>query len=439
MNTELPLKEPQASEIAIIGGGFGALMAVAVLRFRGVALHDIRVYSDNGSPEKMWEKTIRAFGLTHMRSESAGHFYPTDSPGLATVEAVATWSLKPLVLSWFDAYHPTVDFFLYHTRRIARLVGYYKMVIPTRIGRIAKEGNHFLLYNEQAQLCGMANHIIIGVGHGGLILPAPVQTYRERFGQDNLVVHSFEEKEYAPPRRILIVGDGLTSGSECANALLAGSTVYVLSRQGKYVKQALNTPRHYFSRRGIMPYRLKNTPERIAELKAATRGTIKPYHMWMKLFKQAEASGQLKYVQGELLDLQRTTDATVTAAIRMPDGHAFKPLVVDQVIVATGFLPVSTNPLWQRLIEEYHLPLIDKYIAVSDDFCIEGLSSPAALAMVIGPAAAWALPSADSLGGMKIVAHRIADLLMGSEGLHPSSLAQKLTSWVRLLIGKELV
>src|SRR3989344_6563850 len=83
-----------ASKIAIIGGGFGALMTVSVLRFRGVPLHDIRVYSDTGNPEGVWEKMVRAFRLTHMRSESLGHFYPTDSPGLATVEAVKTWSLK---------------------------------------------------------------------------------------------------------------------------------------------------------------------------------------------------------------------------------------------------------------------------------------------------------------------------------------------------------
>lgn len=439
METASPLNAPRTAKIAIIGGGFGALMAVGVLRFRGVSGQDITVYSESDGPERVWEKTVRAFRLTHMRSESLGHFYPTDSPGLATVEAATNWSLKPLLLSWFDAYHPTVDFFLSHTRKIARLVGYYQMIVPARIGRIVKEAEWFLLYNEHGRVVGRANHIIIAVGHGGLILPQSVQAYRDQHGRDDIVVHSFEEKNYAPPRRVLVVGDGLTSGTECANALLAGSMVYVVSRQSGYRKQALNTPRHYFSRRGIVPYRLKNKMERVKELKTATRGTIKPYFMWMKLFKQAEKSGQLQYVQGELVSLQRGSDGTVTAAVRLDDGHAIKPLLVDQVIVATGFLPVSTNPLWRQLIQDYNIPLIDTYLAVREDFCIEQMSSPGSRAMVIGPAAAWALPSADSLGGMKIVAHHIADMLMGQENWHPKNIAQKFSSWVRLVVGNELI
>src|SRR3989344_9522729 len=76
-----------SSHLAIIGGGFGALMVYAVLRFRGLAADSIRVYSVETSPERLWEKTVRAFRLTHMRSESLGHFFPTDAPGLATVES----------------------------------------------------------------------------------------------------------------------------------------------------------------------------------------------------------------------------------------------------------------------------------------------------------------------------------------------------------------
>ncbi len=426
------------SRVAIIGGGFGALMTVATLRFRGVGLDEMRVYSDTGNPEGVWNATTRAFRLTHMRSESAGHFYPTDSPGLATVEAVKTWSLKPLILTWFDAYHPTVSFFLEHTRNIARLVGYYRLIKPTRIGRITKTDDQFTLYNEQDEVVGYAKHIIIAVGHGGLSVPKPLATYRAKYGKDSLVVHSFEEKEYAPPRRVLLVGDGLTSGTECANALQVGSTVYMLSRTGKkYLTQALNTPRYYFSRRGIMPYRLQSREDRISELNEATRGTIKPYFMWMRLFKQSEKSGKLQYVRGELISLEKT-GTMVTAMIRLPDGHTIKSMLVDQVVVATGFMPVNTHPLWQRLIKDFAIPLVDKYIAVRDDFCIDQMTTPGSMAMVIGPAALWALPSSDSLGGMKIIAHANADNILGPESWHVRQVVQKLVKWVRLISGNSI-
>lgn len=427
------------SKIAIIGGGFGALMTVSVLRFRGVPLSDICVYSDSGNPEGLWEKTVRAFRLTHMRSESLGHFYPTDSPGLASVEAVKTWSAKPLILSWFDAYHPTVDFFLEHTRLLARLVGYYRAIVRARVGRIAKNGNEFSIYNTNDQLIGTSQHLVIAVGHGSVIVPPAVAAYRAKYGSDSLVIHSFEEKEYAPPRRVLLVGDGLTSGTECANALQVGSTVYVLSRHGKgYIKQALNTPRHYFSRRGITPYREQDKQGRIAELKRATRGTIKPYFMWMKLFTRAERTGQLQYVRGELTGLTRSSATTITAIIRLTDGHTILPLMVDQVIVATGFQPASTNPLWQQLIRDFKLTLHDNYIDVGNDFCLNELSTPGSFAAVIGPAAAWAIPSSDSLGGMKIVAHAIADLLVGHETWSPRQVSAKLLAWSRLILEQTL-
>src|SRR5687767_6543271 len=96
--------------IGIVGGGFGALLSYGALRFRGVPAHDIRVFSNTTSPEETWVGFVNMIGQTFMRSESDGHFLPTTSPGLATVEAVASRSLKPIFLSWFDRYHPTVDF-----------------------------------------------------------------------------------------------------------------------------------------------------------------------------------------------------------------------------------------------------------------------------------------------------------------------------------------
>lgn len=429
---------PQTN-VAIIGGGLGALMMVAVLRFRGVPCREIAVYADRGAPEDRWEETVRAFRLTHLRSESLGHFYPTDSPGLASVEACQTWSPKPLILSWFDSYHPTVDFFLSHTRAVTKLVGYNQLLVKARVGSIVKNDGYFTLYHTAGEAVGRAQHIVLAVGHGKPILPPPVEAYRQHYGQDQLVVHCFEEKDYAPPRRVLMVGDGLTSGTECANALLAGSTVSVITRQGKYLEQALNTPRQYFSRRGLKPFHEQSVPERLKELKTATRGTIRPYHRWMKLFKDAEHSGQLTYLSGELTALSQLSPTTVSAVIRGADGHALRPIVADQVIVATGFMPASTHPLLQQLITAYQLKMVENYIAIRDDFCIDELSTPQAVAAVIGPAAAWAIPSADSLGGMKIVAHQVADVVVGPESWRLGDIAHKLRLWVRLVAGKELV
>ncbi len=432
------------THVAIIGGGFGALMAFIVLRFRGISPDDIRIYADRQNPEATWEKTVQAFRLTHMRSESLGHFFPTDSPGLATVEAWQRRTLLPLLRSWFDAYHPTVAFFLEHTRRLTEQVAYRQVLVPGRISRIRKENNEFQLYGTDGELVGWATNIIIAVGHSQPTLPPIIAKYREKYGRDAQVVHAFEEKTYGP-RRVLIIGDGLTSGTEVANALQAGSDVYVLTRYGTFLKQALNSPRRYLSLRGLRPYRALPHQERLRVMRQATQGTIRPYRRWMKLFRRAEQAGRLHYPMGTLVAVDKQKDGRLHCIMRVRDAHvaasqhSLVSLTVDQVIVATGFQPASTHPLLAQLIHDYDISMVGPFIELSDRYHICELSNERSWAAVIGQAAGWALPAADSLGGMKIIAHELADQLLGSETWNSQELAHKLVAWYRLVAGKELV
>lgn len=279
----------------------------------------------------------------------------------------------------------------------------------------------------------------MAVGHGQLSVPQPMATYRALYGQDGVVIHSFEDKEYLPPCTVVVVGDGLTAGTEWANILEAGGSVIAVTRTGTYATQALNTPRKYFSRRGLTPFRNRRGADRLQELQAATRGTIKPYRMWMKLFHRAEIDGRLRFVAGELVAIDRTVAAHVQATVRLTDGHSLTTIVADQLIVATGFQSPTTHPLWHNLISTYRLSMEGPLLQVGEDFCIKKLSTPTSKAFVIGQVAAWALPSADSLGGMKITAHQIADIVVGPESWHIPDLATKTRRWLRIVAGKEFV
>lgn len=424
--------------VAIVGGGFAALMAYGVLRFRGLRRDEIRIYTPDGSPERSWERFIRAINLQSLRSESIAHFFPTDSPGLATVEAMHMWSLRPIVQSWFDRYHPTVDSFIRHTQTVARLTGFYHSLVPSSVGRMVRAQSGFDLFDVEGTPLVHAQHVILAIGHGKFRIPQPVTDYREQYGADGRVVLSFEEKQYAPPRTILVVGDGLTSGTEWANILQTGGTVLALSMNGFSFGQPLNTPRRYFSRRGIAPYRQQEETERLQELRSATRGTIPRYPHWVRLFDRAQRDGRLQLFQGELVAIEPLDGDILRCTIRLPESGALRTILANQLISAAGFHSPSTHPLLAQLIEDYELPTVDGVLKVTDDFCLSGISTARACAAVIGPAAAWGIPSADSLGGMKIVAHRIANLICGTERWTPWELAQKTARWTRLMAGKEL-
>jgi hypothetical protein len=428
----------KTARFGIIGGGFGALLAYTVLRFRGVPSEDIVVFSADASPELSWERFVRRINQKYLRSESIAHFFPTDSPGLATVEAVKTWSLKPIILSWFDLYHPTVDFMVNHVQAIARQVGFYQSLKLCRIGRVAKETNGFTMYDTAGQVCGSTQHIIMAIGHGELSLPPVIEKFKKHYAGDTRVRHVFEDGPVPlRSKTTLVLGAGLTAGTEWYNGLMAGGRVVAISPEGFTFGQPLNTPRRYFSRRGIKPFAYQPTATRLNELKQATRGTVPSYRMWNKAFREGHQTGRLEFITGWLESIEPAGEQ-LRCMVRETNSHTVHPVMVDQVLVTTGFKPAITHPVLRQLITDYTLPVIDNFLEIDANCRIAKLSTPESVATVIGPAAAWQIPCADSIGGMKIAAHRLAEALVGAEGWQASELYHKMTQWARLIRGKSV-
>lgn len=434
LKTALPITTP----VGIIGGGFAALMVYSVLRFRGMPARDIAIFAPDSSPEKSWSNLAHAINQQTMRSESIGHFLPTDSPGLATLEALKNWSPKPIILSWFDQYRPTVTTIIEHARSLAQQLHFWQGLYPARIARIIKEPEAFQLFNDRRELIGRVRHLIIAIGHGRPAVPEAVQRFHESYPADQRVVSAFSEKNYRLGETTLVVGDGLTAATEWFTILERGGSVIAVSRRGFKFGQALNTPREYMSKRGIAPYRTVEGEQRVTMLQDVTRGTIPAYPAWRRRMRRALKQGRLELLEGELTALELTGDGRLQAVVKHADGHR-KLLPTNQVIYATGFMPVTTHPLISQLITDYHLPTHGPFLQVANNFQIAQLSSPLSSASVIGPAAAWAIPSADSLMGMKITARKITESLLGAESWRPRELAYKTARWFTLVSGKEII
>lgn len=427
--------QQHVTPIGIVGGGFGSLLSFGALRFRGVAARDITIFSATATPEETWLGFVQMIGQTFMRSESEGHFWPTTSPGLATMEAIDTWSPIPVLRSWFDRYHPTVAFMVEHLRQVAYQLSFWHSLVPCSISRIERDGDVFILFDEAGRPCGRVQHLIMAVGHGPHRIPPVMSRFARHFPQDQRVMHAFGPKVYTPGETVLVLGDGLTSATEWISILEAGASVIAISEAGFTFGQRLNTPRRYFTKRGYASFQSKDGEDRMQELKAATKGTIPFYPGWRKIIKEAQQTGRLQLIQGSVLSVQPLHQGgRLAATVQLSDKSVYM-VESDRTVCATGFLPASMHPLWQQVIADYTVPMAGDFIRVADDFSIPSLCTPTSSLTAVGSAAAWAIPCADSLVGMRMAARTIAERIVGPERWSLDELAYKTRQWFTLLQG----
>ena len=98
-------------QVAVIGSGLAGFTAYQTLR-RALAPGEIAVFGTDADPAAAWRVRAGAIRQREMRSESDGHCLPTSFPGLAISSVRRRRSLRPLLDSVLDRYHPTVDEFL---------------------------------------------------------------------------------------------------------------------------------------------------------------------------------------------------------------------------------------------------------------------------------------------------------------------------------------
>src|SRR5438876_11228764 len=102
-----------AARVAVVGSGLAGFTAYQTLR-RALEPDEIAVFGAEADPAGAWRVRAAAIRQQEMRSESDGHCLPTTFPGLAFSSVRSRRSLRPLVASVLDRYHPTVREFLPH-------------------------------------------------------------------------------------------------------------------------------------------------------------------------------------------------------------------------------------------------------------------------------------------------------------------------------------
>ena len=335
-------------EVAIVGSGLAALTAKAALADADI---DAVVFGDSPDPAASWRTRAAAIRQTHMRSESDGHCRPHTFPGLAARRAWRTGDLLPLLLSVTDRYRPSVEEFLADVDAVRRDSGWDAALHRTRVREIRPADSGFLVDGSFFQ------HVLVAPGHPGLNVP-------DELRGDPRVVHSYEPHEYG--ERVAVVGAGMAAATEWRNALAAGTDVISVRRR-EPLRRPLNLPRHLFTRRGLAAYHRLDPRSRISFLRELSAPSYPPGREW---------------------------DVPVHVTQQVPDD-------ADQVICGTGFVHgVAHEPLLASL------PRQGEWLELAPDATVPSLTDGTRTLAVSGVHAQWAFPAADTLAGMRYVAHR---------------------------------
>jgi cation diffusion facilitator CzcD-associated flavoprotein CzcO len=350
--------------VAIVGSGLAGFTAYQTLR-RELEPEEIAVFGSDEDPAAVWRARAAAIRQREMRSESDGHCLPTTFPGLALQATRRRRSLRPLVETVCDRFHPTVEEFLAHVEERRERSGWDRSIRRARIERVRAVGGGFELDDR-----GVFRHVLLAPGHPGLNVP-------EQLRGDPRVVHAYEPHEYAS--RITVVGAGMAAATEWLNALAAGAEV-VSVRRREPVRRPLNVPREYFSRRGLAAFHRLDPGQRAARLRVLLAPSYPPGDAFDAPLEQAVAEGRFRVEQSL-------------------NGS-------EQVICATGFRQgFDADPLLARLVAEHGLETAEGWIVLAVDATVPALTDATRTLALAGASAQWAFPAADTLAGARYVAH----------------------------------
>ena len=352
------------ADVAVIGSGLAGFTAYQTLR-RGLEPGEIAVFGTDADPVAVWRVRAAAIRQRAMRSESDGHCRAATFPGLAFRGVLRRRSLRPLLESPLDRYHPTVDEFLADVERLRERSGWEESVVCRRVERVRAMDGGFEIDGETFR------HVLLAPGHPGLRLPDELRA-------DPRVVHAYEPHDYGAT--VTVVGAGLAAATEWLNALAAGAEV-VSVRRREPVRRPLSVPRHYFSLRGLADYHRLPPRERIERLRTLSAPSYPPGREWDEPLARAAEEGRFR-VEPRV------------------NGSA-------QVICATGFLQgFRHDPLLEGLVEGHGLETAEGWIVLAPDSTVQTLTDGTRTLAVAGAPAQWAFPAADTLAGARYAAHR---------------------------------
>lgn len=415
--------------VGVVGDGFGALLVYLTAIYVGFKPDQLGIFGKNLIPTSTYQQFAWNLGQTVLRSESESHFLPADWPTFAQLDAWSHRSLEPLRRSVTRRYNPGVPEILTEAQVVETKLGWDSVRVPTRVGWLQREMQptpHFMLYDEDAHLVGRARHVMLALGHGPLAFPPALARAREDPAMRDRIVQAYQSKTYAPEGRYVIIGSGIASINEWANALDAGAKVIALRRNPAPDEQDLNVPRCLFEALGIDVFQGLPFEQRIEFLGKSLRGTSPRRRSWLERIERGRREGRFEELIGEIDDVEPGE-----AGLRVHVGSAHGPdpgwLDVTGVVTGTGFNKSAlTLPLLRRLVSFYNVPVENGRIRLNTNCGIPGLDREDSRLCMMGINANNVIPHGDTIAGLKYIGRRFVADCARAERLHKRSFPGRL-------------
>jgi len=431
----MPLTAPRDSTIAVIGDGFGSLIIYATAVYLGFRPEEITIYGPSDSPVKTYQQFAFNLGQTVLRSESESHFLPADWPTFAELEAWSRKSLSPLVRSARRRYNPGVPDILAEANVVARRLGWNDNRHPARVGWLQREDvggtPHFVVFDEDARFIGRAKHVMLACGHGPLSYPPVLAKARQDPALADRIVQAYAPKQYDGLGRYIVIGSGIASVNEWANAIDAGAKCISLVRNPMPDEQDLNTPRCFFEALGIDAFNALDFDQRIEFLGRILKGTSPHRRSWDQRIAAGRTEGRFEQIIGEIDEVEA---GPLGLRVHIMSKHGDDPgwLDVTGVVTGTGFNKSALSvPLLRRLIEFYRVPIEGGRIKLQSNCGLPGLDRPDSRCAAMGIHANSVITHGDTIAGLKYIGRRfVADCFEAERPKRrrfPSRLAMQLS------------
>lgn len=420
---------PQDATIAVVGDGFGSLLVYSTAVYLGFRPEQIVVYGQSEHAVSTYQRYAENLGQTVLRSESESHFLPADWPTFAQLDAWSRRSAAPLVRSIRRRYNPGVAEILTEATTVEQRLGWDDRRVHTRVGWLQREPApvpHFVLYDEDANYLGRAKHVMIALGHGPLTFPRVLAQARDNSELAGRIVQAYEPKTYAADGRYVVVGAGIASVNEWANALEASAKVISLLRNPAPDEQDLNTPRCFFEAFGIDAFQELSFEDRVAFLGSILKGTSPRRRGWIDVVEEGIAQDRFDQLIGEIDEIKA---GPAGLAVHASSKHGEDPgwLDVTGVVCGTGFVRSALAiPLIRRLVEQYRLPVEDGRLVLRSNCGVPRLDLEESRLCVMGLLANSVIPHGDTIAGLKYVGRRFVVDCADAERLRTRSFASRL-------------
>jgi hypothetical protein len=412
----MPLSAPRDSTIAVIGEGFSSLITYATAVYLGFRPEEITIYGPNDNPVETYQQFAFNLGQTVLRSESESHFLPADWPTFAELEAWSRFSLSPLLRSARRRYNPGVPDIMAEAHVVTRKLRWDDQRYPARVGWLQRaaltngDTPHFVLFDEDAQFIGRAKHILLACGHGPLSYPPVLAKARKDPKLADRIVQAYAPKEYDARGRYIVIGSGIASVNEWANAIDAGAKCISLVRNPTPDEQDLNTPRCFFEALGIDAFQQLDFDQRVEFLGRILKGTTPQRRGWDAKIATGRAENRFEQILGEIDEVQ---PGPLGLKVHVMSKYGEDPgwMDVTGIVTGTGFNKSALSvPLLRRLIEFYDVPIADGRMKLNSNCGVPGLDRPDSRCAASGIHANSVVTHGDTIAGLKYICRRfVAD------------------------------